>query len=176
MYVERLDEHDVFFIPKTESEKVLWENLRQSAKIQIKTILTGRENGKKGGRPPKKIETPIDKELPLTKKTPTLEEVLEYAQQQNNFAGVGGFVCTPEQAEEFWSYYESQGWRIGNDSNTPIKDWQPKLRQWCIKAKQTFKQTQKPATILHLSARERQDLINKQKTEILLQQLKNQGN
>lgn len=69
---------------------------------------------------------------------PTLEEVLEYARQQNSFAGCGGFVCTQEQAEEFWSYYESQGWRIGNDSNTPIRDWKPKLRQWCIKAKQTL--------------------------------------
>ena len=67
---------------------------------------------------------------------PTLEEVLEYAREQNSFAGCGGFACTPEQAEEFWSYYESQGWRIGNDSNTPIRDWKPKLRQWHIKAKQ----------------------------------------
>ena len=69
------------------------------------------------------------------KEKPTLEEVLEYAREQNMFAGAGGFACTDEQAEEFWSYYESQGWRIGNDSNTPIRDWQPKLRQWCIKAK-----------------------------------------
>ena len=107
---------------------------------------------------------------------PTLEEVIEYAKEQNSFAGVGGFVCTPEQAEEFWSYYESQGWRIGNDSNTPIRDWKPKLRQWCVKAKQasaikTAKLSKQP-TILNLSARERQDLINKQKTEMLLKQLK----
>ena len=111
---------------------------------------------------------------------PTLEEVLEYAREQNNFAGCGGFACTPEQAEEFWSYYESQGWRIGNDSNTPIRDWKPKLRQWHIKAKQvSMKQamkTIKQPTVLNLSARERQDLINKQKTEMLLKQLKAQGN
>ena len=111
---------------------------------------------------------------------PTLEEVLEYAREQNNFAGCGGFACTPEQAEEFWSYYESQGWRIGNDSNTPIRDWKPKLRQWHIKAKQVYMKqamkTIKQPTVLNLTARERQDLINKEKTQALLKQLKAQGN
>lgn len=51
MYTERLDEHDNFFIPKTESEKVLWESLRDSAKAQMNMLITSRENGKKGGRP-----------------------------------------------------------------------------------------------------------------------------
>lgn len=98
------------------------------------------------GRPVKEPEKPIPIPQPEPKQPvptppkdfipPTLEEVLEYAREQNNFAGCGGFACTPEQAEEFWSYYESQGWRIGNDSNTPIRDWKPKLRQWNIKAKQ----------------------------------------
>lgn len=111
---------------------------------------------------------------------PTLDEVLEYARQQNSMAGIGGFVCSDIDAEQFWSYYESQGWRIGNDSNTPIRDWHPKLRQWCVKAKQeSIKQAQKTTnktTILNLSSRERQDFINKQKTEMLLKKLREQGN
>lgn len=111
---------------------------------------------------------------------PTLDEVLEYARQQNSMAGIGGFVCNDTDAEQFWSYYESQGWRIGNDSNTPIRDWRPKLRQWCVKAKQeSIKQAQKTTnktTVLNLSSRERQDLINKQKTEMLLKKLREQGN
>lgn len=111
---------------------------------------------------------------------PTLKEVLEYAREQSSFVGCGGFACTPEQAEEFWSYYESQEWRIGNETNTPIRDWKPKLRQWRVKAKQdSMKQavkTIKQPTVLNLSARERQDLINKQKTEMLLKQLHAQEN
>lgn len=190
MLPERMDEHDSFFIPKNDDEKTLWDNLRASAKIQIKSIITGRMNGSKGGRPTEiKQEQPkpsIEPQKEEPKKaapsfiSPTLEEVLEYAREQSSFAGCGGFACTQEQAEEFWSYYESQEWRIGNDTNTPIRDWKPKLRQWCVKAKQeSMKQaikTIKQPTVLNLSARERQDLINKQKTEMLLKQLHAQEN
>lgn len=98
---------------------------------------------------------------------PTLEEVLEYARQQNSFAGVGGFACTPEQAEEFWSYYESQGWRIGNDSNTPIRDWKPKLRQWHIKAKQvSMKQATK--SIPRMSYKEMKEMQNEIEVQKIL--------
>lgn len=61
---------------------------------------------------------------------PTLDAVLEYAKQQNSVAGVGGFACSPELAEQFWLYYESQGWVKGNKSQTPICDWKPLLRRW----------------------------------------------
>lgn len=98
---------------------------------------------------------------------PTLEEVLEYAREQNNFAGCGGFACTPEQAEEFWSYYESQGWRIGNDSNTPIRDWKPKLRQWHIKAKQvSMKQATK--AIPRMSYKEMKEMQNEIEVQKIL--------
>lgn len=98
---------------------------------------------------------------------PTLEEVLEYARQQNNFAGVGGFACTPEQAEEFWSYYESQGWRIGNDSNTPIRDWRPKLRQWCLKAKQ-IPTNQFGQRVVKMTAKEMKEAANHIKLQKML--------
>lgn len=65
--------------------------------------------------------------------TPTLEEVLEYAAQQNQMAGVGGFKCTPETAERFWTHYESINWRMGNEARTPITNWKAKLRHWSIK-------------------------------------------
>lgn len=61
---------------------------------------------------------------------PTLEQVLDYAKQQNDIAGVGGFTCTPELADQFWTYYESQGWIKGNSAKTPISDWKPLLRRW----------------------------------------------
>jgi len=65
-----------------------------------------------------------------TRVHPTLDAVLEYAKQQNSVAGMGGFACSPELAEQFWMYYESQGWVKGNKSQTPISDWKPLLRRW----------------------------------------------
>ena len=64
---------------------------------------------------------------------PTLQEVLDYAKEQNNFAGLGGFRCSRQMAESFWSNYEANGWIVSNESRTPIKDWKAKLRQWAIK-------------------------------------------
>lgn len=64
---------------------------------------------------------------------PTLQEVFEYAKQQNELAGVGGFACTREIAEEFWGNYESNGWVVSNESQTPIRDWKAKLRQWAVR-------------------------------------------
>lgn len=172
--IDELDRHDLFFIPKNESEKVLWENLRQSAKIQIKAIDKNRINGQKGGRP--------KKELPVQtapKKTsgvfnpPTLEEVLEYVRQQNSFAGVGGFSCTDEQATDFFNHYDRQGWLLGNGIH--MANWHSGVMKW---AKEQNKQPQRPnkPTVLNLTARERQDLINKEKTQALLKQLREQGN
>lgn len=64
---------------------------------------------------------------------PTLQEVLEYAKEQNDFAGIGGFRCSRQMAESFWSNYEANGWVVSNESRTPIKDWKAKLRQWAVK-------------------------------------------
>lgn len=64
---------------------------------------------------------------------PTLQEVFEYAKQQNDMAGCGGFACSKATAEEFWGNYESNGWIVGNESQTPVRDWKAKLRQWCAR-------------------------------------------
>ena len=64
---------------------------------------------------------------------PTLEEVLEYAKQQNEIAGMGGFRCSKKTAESFWSNYEANGWVVNNDCKTPILNWKAKLRQWAGK-------------------------------------------
>lgn len=88
---------------------------------------------------------------------PTLEQVLEYARQQNSIAGVGGFACSDTDAEEFWSYYEAQSWRIGNESDTPIRDWKPKLRQWCVR---NTKQKQPGNFMPRLSLKEMKQIQN----------------
>lgn len=61
---------------------------------------------------------------------PTLDEVLAYAKQQTELAGVGGFPCAPYVAEQFWAHYQSQGWRKSNDAETPVRDWRAALRMW----------------------------------------------
>lgn len=59
---------------------------------------------------------------------PTLEEVLEYARQQNSFAGVGGFACTDEQATDFFNQYDRQGWLLGNGIH--MANWRSGLMKW----------------------------------------------
>lgn len=68
-------------------------------------------------------------------KNPSLEDVLAYARQQNDLAGVGGFACSDDTATEFWSYYEGIGWVVPNDAKTPIVNWQPFLRKWATNPK-----------------------------------------
>ena len=65
-----------------------------------------------------------------TRVAPTEDEVLEYARQQNEMAGMGGFAVTEQQAQDFYDYYTGIGWVLPNDANTPIRDWRPLLRKW----------------------------------------------
>lgn len=61
---------------------------------------------------------------------PTLQQVLDYAKQQNDMAGVGGFACSQQVARDFYDYYAGIGWVLPNDSRTPIVDWRPFLSKW----------------------------------------------
>jgi len=61
---------------------------------------------------------------------PTENEILEYAKQQNDMAGMGGLACTEEQAQDFYDYYSGIGWKLPNDAQTPILDWKPFFRKW----------------------------------------------
>lgn len=61
---------------------------------------------------------------------PTLEEVLEYARQQDSMVGMGGFACSDEVAINFFNHYESIGWMLSNDSRTPVSNWKARLRWW----------------------------------------------
>lgn len=67
---------------------------------------------------------------------PTLEEFLDYAKQQNDMAGVGGFPCSPEIASACYDYYATNGWRRANKENTPVRDWKSALRAWARKENQ----------------------------------------
>lgn len=67
---------------------------------------------------------------------PTLQEVIDYAAEQTQWRGVGGFRCPRSVAEEFWAHYDSQGWKKSNDSATPVTNWQSALRLWAKKQHQ----------------------------------------
>lgn len=50
-------------------------------------------------------------------KKPTIEEIQAYCDERNN--GI--------DAERFYDYYESKGWKVGK---TPMKDWKASVRTW----------------------------------------------
>ena len=91
---------------------------------------------------PLETETETETEIETRKESiekltsPSLQDVLTFAKQQNDMAGCGGFPCSKVMAEEFWSHYQANGWIVGNESRTPVRDWQAKLRQWCARERQ----------------------------------------
>lgn len=83
------------------------------------------------------IETGIERESIERKKTvnirgafvpPTLEEVLSHAKQMNEIPEMGGFVCSPQTATDFFNQYDRQGWLLGNGIH--MSNWKSGLRKW----------------------------------------------
>lgn len=69
-----------------------------------------------------KIEKEIDSSASTTTKRkrfekPTLSEIKEYCIERNNNVN----------AEQFFDYYESNGWKVGKNS---MKDWKAAVRTW----------------------------------------------
>lgn len=50
-------------------------------------------------------------------KKPTLEEIIAYCKERNNNI----------DPQRFYDFYESKGWRVGNQ---PMKDWKACVRTW----------------------------------------------
>ena len=84
----------------------------------IKRRVNGQKNGQKGGRPKK---TPEIEEVPVKKKTtlvrPKIEEIREYVKEK-------GYHI---DAEQFFNFYESKGWKIGKDA---MKNWHSAVATW----------------------------------------------
>ena len=77
-------------------------------------------------------------------KKPTIEEIEEYCKERKNNIN----------AQQFYDYYESVGWKVGKNS---MKDWKACIRTWENKEKQK----QQPK----LSARELRDIEFQKKLE-----------
>ena len=67
----------------------------------------------------------IDNKARFTK--PTIDEVKEYIESRH----------TDVDAERFWNYYESNGWKVGRN---PMKDWKACVRTW----ERNYKQNDEP--------------------------------
>ena len=48
---------------------------------------------------------------------PTLDEIELYCQEKNKHV----------DADRFWNYYESKGWKVGK---SPMKDWKAAINNW----------------------------------------------
>lgn len=64
----------------------------------------------------KSSPTPSEKKLQFQK--PAVDDVAKYAISRGGSAA---------EAEKFWDFYESKGWKVGRD---PMKDWQAAWRNW----------------------------------------------
>lgn len=97
----------------------------------------------------KEIDIEIKKENIIKEKNnkfkkPTIEEIEEYCKERKNNIN----------AQQFYDYYESVGWKVGKNS---MKDWKACIRTWENKEKQK----QQPK----LSARELRDIEFQKKLE-----------
>ena len=66
------------------------------------------------------VGKPLDEFIKIPLKLfikPTLKDVEEYCLERNNKV----------DAETFWNFYESKGWKVGNQ---PMKDWKAAVRTW----------------------------------------------
>lgn len=92
--------HDV---PKLDAQVSVGEN-RDS--LELGEVSLG--NSAEGGATPT---------APKRFKKPTLEEIIAYCKERNNNV----------DPQRFYDFYESKGWRVGNQ---PMKDWKACVRTW----------------------------------------------
>lgn len=62
-------------------------------------------------------ENGVTPTIPKRFKKPTLEEIIAYCNERNNNV----------DPQRFYDFYESKGWRVGNQ---PMKDWKACVRTW----------------------------------------------
>ncbi|WP_147613039.1 DUF6291 domain-containing protein [Treponema pectinovorum] len=96
---------------EAEKYKAISEKRREAAKKRFK---------KTEDVPAKNEVTQKKEESPETKEKfvkPTVEEIAEYCAQRNNKIN----------AQSFFDFYESKGWKIGS---VKMKDWKASVRTW----------------------------------------------
>lgn len=108
---EEKEEKELFLLKKETKEENLSKENKTEIFPQSESVETGAEERKKVA--PKKERF----------KPPTVQEVQEYCNERQN--GI--------QAYTFVNFYQSKGWKVGNQ---PMKDWKAAVRTWEQKNKQ----------------------------------------
>ena len=90
---------------------------------------TNEENSAIEPQPEEKPAQEIQPEKPKAKKfvKPTVEEIVAYCKEKKYTVN----------AQQFFNYYESNGWKIGRNS---MKSWQAAVQNWNIRDKTNNKQ------------------------------------
>ena len=89
---------------------------------------TNKENSAAEPQPEEKPAQEIQQEKPKRKNfvKPTVEEIAAYCKEKNYNIN----------AQQFYNYYESNGWKIGRNA---MKSWQAAVQNWNIRDKATNK-------------------------------------
>lgn len=82
-----------------------------------------RQNGKKGGRPPKQ-EAEKPKKPTARFSPPSIEEATTYFGEK---AAEKKVFISPLEPEKFINFYESKNWMVGKNK---MKDWKAAIRTW----------------------------------------------
>lgn len=117
------------FIGKGSSEADRKREYRQRIEIERTNVQTNLRQISDKSTPEIEIEKEIEKEIEIhssaksttTKRKrfekPTLSQITQYCLERNNNVN----------AEQFYDYYESNGWKVGKNS---MKDWKACVRTW----------------------------------------------
>jgi len=99
--------------------KVLCMEIDRRKALYERKAAANRENGAKGGRPPKSTPKASEKAPPKEKaktfQVPDVKEVSAYCEERKNSV----------DPARFWDYYEARGWMVGKSK---MKDWRACVR------------------------------------------------
>ena len=117
------------FIGKSNTEADRKRDYRRRIEKEKQKILLGHLSGQMSDERPPELEIEKELEIELDTKAnksptkakrfvkPTLSEIEQYCIERNNNVN----------AEQFFDYYESNGWKVGKNS---MKDWKAAVRTW----------------------------------------------
>ena len=116
--------------PSLDKEEKRGGNHNPTGQNQHSEVKVGQKEVKVGQRGQSFLETETETETEKEKESvkkkvavaprftkPSLDQVMAYCQERNNTVN----------AEQFMDFYESKGWRVGNQ---PMKDWKAAVRTW----------------------------------------------
>lgn len=127
------EQAEVSYINNTNSTNSI-KNLNKEEQIQNAPLKNKEEASKqkKLRKKNKSKECHLEHGREISNKTPKIEEVIQYFQEQN----------FPEiEANKFYNYFSSNGWLVGG--KTPMKNWKAAAKNWMINSEKYNNNSQK---------------------------------